>query len=468
MKKVVKICCFAALLLLLTFGIYRVLSFKDTMGLVGSSVRQLSYTEDNKIDVAFVGSSHVYSGVSPATLWNEFGIASFDMSVSGMDMFSEYYYIKHLLKTQSPRYVFVDVYSFTFLTHGVVENIYRNMLGIPFSKESIDLSNAYFKDNKGEEDKLSYILKWPIIHTRYKEVTYNDFKDVEFARYGRGERIIFEQEGVISAPAFEKYGCAELDDTRLKVLNDMKKLSEDNDFELIFCVIPYTVSETDAMYVNAVAKYAAENGLEFVNFGSYVDEMGIDFSKDSSDSLHLNTDGAEKLSRWIGNYLVSEKEINTHWGEDGYAFWDLDYAYLAHRRSVNFLAKIYMLGDSEGFFRTLNAIPGISYVVSASDDDIMELYSDTLELLDIGTYVSANEGVWIKVRGKDIRYVPLTAGVAEYAEFDELTSVKMLMTGEEIEVLIGSNNGNTRNKGISVAVYDNVDHRFVGLYLWDH
>lgn len=465
MKKGVKISCFVALAILLTFGVYKVLSFKDTMGLVGSSVTQLSYTEDNKIDVAFVGSSHVYAGVSPATLWNEFGISAFNMSVSSMDMFSCYYYTKHLLKTQSPKYVFVDLYSFTFLEHLVTENVYRNMLGMPLSSESYHLIDDYFTANGKKDERLSYILRWPIIHTRYKEVTYNDFMDVDFARYGRGERLVFENTGVIDVTDIAKYGVAELDDNRLKVLGDLKKLADDNNFELVLCVIPYTVGPEGGVYINAVEKYANENGIKFINFNLLMDEMGIDPVEDSSDSLHLNTVGAEKLSRWVGNYLL-EKGIDTHWGEDGYELWDLDYAYLAHRRSVDFLAKEYNLGDREGFFRTLNAIPGISYIVTVDEEEVSDQTIESLEMLGIDFVEAESGGVWVKARGTEIKHAQLTDGIAEYTDIDEITTAKVLRNGDEVEITIGNNNGHVGIGGTNIAVYDNINHKFVNCYFW--
>lgn len=51
-------------------------------------------------------------------------------------------------------------------------------------------------------------------------------------------------------------------------------------------------------------EYAAKHGLLYINFLELIDEVGIDFSKDTYDAgLHLNVTGAEKMSIYFGKIL---------------------------------------------------------------------------------------------------------------------------------------------------------------------
>lgn len=468
MKNLIKVCCFAAVLSLCICGAYKVLSLKDTMGLVGSSITQLEYTEDNMIDAVFVGSSHVFAGISPATMWNEFGIASFAMSVSGMDMDSTYYYLKNLLKTQSPKYVFVDIYSITFEKHAVEENLYRNMLSIPYSKNSYDLVNAYF--DKDDDSRWDYLLKWPIIHTRYKEINFNDFKDLDLARYGRGERVEFASTGSINLEYLDVSDVASLDDKRLNWLQSLKNLSYREDFELIFCVIPYSVSYADKSYLNAVRQFANENGITYLDFNETIDEIGLNYTGDCSDSYHLNAYGAEKLSRWIGTYLVNERGIPTHQGQDGYDYWIQDYAYLAHKMSVNHLKYLYDVGARDDFFRTLNGIPGISYIVSIDGGNIetYNRYVNVMGILEVERDDTMSGGVWFKLRGEKLQKLEFIEGKPYYADLDEINSVRIYRddNAEQTATLISNIQGTTNHYGMSISVYDNINHVFLGNFPW--
>lgn len=461
MKKVFKVLGFTVIFCLCFVYVYKVLSWKDTMGMVGSSVVQLDHTEDNIIDVAFVGSSHVFAGIHPRTLWNEFGLSTFDMSVSSMDMDSAYYYTKNMLKTQSPKYVFVDLYAITFEKHLSPGNLLRNMLSMPISKNSVDLVTSYFGDDK--ESAKDYLLRFPIMHTRYKELTFNDFKDMGYAIYGRGERYVLGDGGIIDLTFSSLEEVAELDEKRLNWLNSFKQLSEEENFKLIFCVIPYTVSYTDQQYINSAEQYCKENGIEFVDYNKITDSIGLDLQADSSDAQHLNDKGAEKLSRWIGTYLVYEEGLQTHMGQDGYEMWDQDAAYLDHLYSLNFLAQCYNVGEWQGYFRTINSIPGISYVISL-DGNWKE---KSQHLIDYMSYLGVSEeevgdgGVWVKVSGQELQKVAEANDTeVHYIDFDGLTTARIARSemAEKTEVKVGTALGMNDENGMNIIVYDNVKY----------
>lgn len=430
------------------------------MGQVGSSVKQLEYTEDNKIDVAFVGSSHVFAGIHPRTLWNEFGLATFDMSVSSMDMDSAYYYTKNMLKTQSPQYVFVDLYSITFEEHKVTGNLYRNMLNMPMSKNAVDLVTSYFGDDT--ESATEYLLRFPVIHTRYKEVTVHDFKNLGYAIYGRGERYVLGNGGIIDLSECSGVDAvAELDEKRINWLNDFKALSEEYNFNLVFCVIPYSATEEDQMYINAVEKYCSENNIEFYDYNKITTAIGLDLQADSSDALHLNDLGAEKLSRWIGTYLAYEVGLNTHMGEDGYEMWDQDAAYLDHLNSLNFLAECYYLGEWNGYFRTLDSIPGISYIISVEEgwQDVGKPLDEYMAKLGVSAEELGDGGVWVKVQGGELQKVADAYDTdIHYIDFDKYYTARIARAeaADLTAIMVGNSLGMNLDTGMNIIVYDNV------------
>ena len=81
---------FQGLIFLLLFGvgllgIYNVFKWKDTAGDYNSSMEQMYNLPDNIVDMAFFGPSVMYSGINPAILWKELGVASFNAAISGQD-----------------------------------------------------------------------------------------------------------------------------------------------------------------------------------------------------------------------------------------------------------------------------------------------------------------------------------------------------------------------------------------------
>jgi hypothetical protein len=87
-------------------------------------------------------------------------------------------------------------------------------------------------------------------------------------------------------------------------LDRMVELCKENDIELVLIkapsLYPYWYDEWEAQ----MEEYAARHGLLYINFLELVDEVGIDFSKDTYDAgLHLNVTGAEKMSIYFGKIL---------------------------------------------------------------------------------------------------------------------------------------------------------------------
>ena len=70
----------------------------------------------------------VYTSIYPAILWQDQGIAAFDMSVSEQDKNCSYYCLKELLKTQTPSVVCVEMYGLMFDSHSRKGDEYRNIL----------------------------------------------------------------------------------------------------------------------------------------------------------------------------------------------------------------------------------------------------------------------------------------------------------------------------------------------------
>ena len=56
-------------------------------------------SENDLIDIIFLGSSHCYCTIYPDVLWGNYGFSSFNLTVSAQDKDSTYYLLKEALKT---------------------------------------------------------------------------------------------------------------------------------------------------------------------------------------------------------------------------------------------------------------------------------------------------------------------------------------------------------------------------------
>ncbi len=325
----IKCLCFFAILGLLIIFAYRALKWKDTTGEYLSSVEQLYATPENLIDVVFVGSSHCYCGIHPYVLWRNYGIAAFDLAVSGQDKDSAYHDLVELYKTQSPSVIYVDLYALLFDRHDVEANVYRNYLSLRISSNSVALVNKYIE----EEDREAYYLRFPIIHTRYRELKKYDFLNYAPNLFGRGEYFEWDKNGSWSDPdALNDRTIVELSEKNRKWLEDVIALAEEHGSKIEFIVIPFAETRENQLILNAAEEMLSAGNYSFTNYNKMLNEVGIDLQNDFADVFHLNVYGAEKLTSYIGMELTEKYDLLDHRGDDRYWQWDEDLRWYENSR----------------------------------------------------------------------------------------------------------------------------------------
>lgn len=327
LPQIIKPVAFALLCALVLLFVYRTLSWKDTMGPYESSMQQLYATPPGLMDVVFAGTSHCYGGVNPDLMWEENGIAAFNMAVSGQDKASCVHHLREVMKTQRPRVVFVDIYAaaFEYSTHA--SNIYRNMLAMRTSRNSVSLVNEYIP----EGERTDYLLRWPIVHTRYRELGKYDFLSYPPSDFGRGFCIRFGVTPVTPAPDIYLSDLASpLTDSQKKFVDDLHALSAEYGFDLILMLLPLEMNMDMRKAFNAVFGYAETLGIPAMDLNHLREEIGYDYEADFLDADHLNIAGAEKTSRYLASYLDAHYDLPDHRGDAAYELWDKSASYNRH------------------------------------------------------------------------------------------------------------------------------------------
>ena len=465
MKKVIRGIVFLCITIITILGVYKVLRWKDTTGGYLSSTSQLYATENDLIDIVFLGSSHCYCGIIPDVLWGEKGYAAFGMTISGQDKDSTYYHLKETLKTQRPKVVCVELWGLTFDEHEVEGNVHRNMMAMDLSRNSVELIKAYVED---EESQMDYILRWPVVHTRYKEVEKYDFVPYEYSQYGRGAEMAYKIGwGQLPAEAIACDEASELTKANREWLENLYQLSEEEDFALVLFVAPTMLDVEQQKQMNAAKEFAKARGIEFFDFNKMTEEIGIDYSRDFSDSTHLNGYGAEKLTRYFGNYFENTYMLDDHRGEEEYYQWEQSYNFFVHTLQNKELLEI---SDVVNYCTALLELDGYTSLVSFEgtyEESTLDMkgYADALGLTDEqyelgGTFVI-----------KDGEITHLLDNISEESviyELNEYDSFKIqnkeLVTGKQggfYDVEFNMESVGSVINGVSVVVYDDVMKKII-------
>ncbi len=286
------------------------------------------YEKDrDTIDMLFIGTSVVHTGVDVNYLYHEYGFTSYDLSADQMAGSNIYYFLKEAVKYQSPKVIFVDVQS---LSHAD-----------SFQSASLHYSYDYMRQGI---DRIQGINEQPVsirsgnyfpfieYHSRWEELEETDFQYMFQDKLNmlNGYLIYMVSNDSPVPEAYEKtdktlselgYGRTE------ETLNKIVSFCREKGAECVLIRTPQSYSEKQARYCDALQKYTDENNIEFWNFNNYYDEIGIDFSTDFVDGQHLNLAGSRKFTAFMGKWISERFEYTDHRGAKGYEEWDAAYDY---------------------------------------------------------------------------------------------------------------------------------------------
>lgn len=305
--------------------------------------------EENTVDVLCLGSSHTYSNINPAVLWDEYGMASYDFAGSNQPLWNTYYYLKEALKYQTPELIVLDVYRVAeFMDYQDDARVAMNTFGLRYSKDWKEMLYASLEE---EDSYLDYLLRYPVYHARYQELKEKDFKayngdpnGAAYKGFNLNARSITEYEGFPYVSGIRDVGI--MTDKNQEYLEKILKLAEEKEIPLLLIAAPYMgISEEEKMLYNQVAGIAKKYDVNFVDFNERFLDIGFRPERDFAESSHLNYYGSEKFSRYLGNYIIKHYKITDRRGDERFDTWEANSEfYKKHAANVD-LAKTKDIGE---------------------------------------------------------------------------------------------------------------------------
>jgi len=308
-KKIISFVILILVVFTLAWLLQKLLMPKYMTKIVEGALISEYYEEKNKDhDVIFIGDCEVYENFSPITLWEKYGITSYIRGSAQQLIWHSYYILEDTLKYEKPDVVVFSVLSMMY--DKPQKEAYNRMSidGLPLSLTKIKMAKASMLP---EEDLITYIFPLLRFHSRWNELSEEDFKywfkKEQIAHNGYLMRVDVKPAG--SFPKPRKLADYRFGDICYDYLDKIVKLCKDNGIKLVLLkapsLYPHWYEEWDAQIVD----YAQKNDLLYINMLDHLDEIGLDYSTDTYDAgLHLNLSGAEKSSAFLGKIL--QKEFN--------------------------------------------------------------------------------------------------------------------------------------------------------------
>lgn len=301
----------------------RLLVPKYVDGIVEGAFVAEYYKEEKDFDVIFIGDCEVYENFSPIVLWEEYGINSYIRGSAEQYIWQSYYLLEDTLRYETPKVVVFNIQSLQF---DKSQNEAYNRMTLEGMEWSMTKVKAIQASMRPEEHFLDYVFPILRYHTRWSQLSATDvqylFDKKKVSHNGYYMRVDARPaENVPEGRILSDYSFGE---NAWKYLEKMTALCKEKGITLLLIkapsLYPYWYDEWEVQ----VEDYARKNDLRYINFLELTEEIGIDYNTDTYDAgLHMNLSGAEKLSHYLGRFLIEEEGLLDRRGEaDLSAAWE--------------------------------------------------------------------------------------------------------------------------------------------------
>lgn len=379
----------------------RILLLKSEDGI--EQMQSLYLQEDQTVDALLLGSSHIYCDVNTGILWDEYGISAFDLGGAEQPYWNNYYFLKEALKTQTPKVIVLDVTIPGIRSVDYQPEVWSvtNLYGMNWNRNRIEATRVSVP--KSSFNRL--MVPMNTMHTRYKELTKDDFVDsnrsINYKGFDLRERIVaFNRPDMSnvteSVPMKEK---------EEEYFRKIIALAGENNIPLLLVSVPFPVYEEAQKVYNYEFEIAEAEQVPYIDFnkGNYYDEIGIDFEKDFADEFHLNVSGNEKFSRYLGEYLAREYNLPDHRGDAKYKSWDVDADLQRAEANCANLGNAKEADEYLGLLNNQNYVTFVTLGSGAEDSEFLNEHRDELRELGL-TDEYCQSGMVLILSGGEVLY----------------------------------------------------------------
>lgn len=281
---------------------------------------------DKKYDVIFLGASTMKNDIYPLELYQNYGIAAYNLACGSQSITESYYLAKSAIEKYHPSLLVLDVfmvpYEGDYLTEGQLHFVTDALRGLDRWQIVNDIVP------KGQREQFLFELS--VYHDRWKELEEADFKKAQDITYGAKLNTTSKEIGDYTITTEKN----QLPEKSVDYLQKLAELCREQQVELLFVNLPVDFGARHGvmgdmkkmqMYYNAVSDFAAENRIGYWNYMNHIEDVELDPKKDYDGGYHLNIWGAEKLTDFMGRYITENYSLYDRRTDKEYDFIRADY-----------------------------------------------------------------------------------------------------------------------------------------------
>lgn len=326
LKTIIFICIF----LLCFFFAVRLVERKD------SKRKNASFFEvADEIDVLFLGSSHMINGVNPVQLYEDYGVASYNLGGHGNVLPVTYWTLVNALDYCDPSYVIVDTFMLEKDYHYVDqmmpvnsdserENSVGQLHGVldafPLSEHKYQAVRDLISDPELRKEFLFNFIRY---HSRWSSLETGDYTEmlhVNSSSYMGAEMRLNTDQRMDRYALIRPDEQMEQETVGKLYLRRILDLCRQRNIQVILVQIPYSAHPDYQRAANSAQIIADEYQIPYLNL-MYTEDL-IDIYSDLSSQTHLNARGAYKVTAYLGKILRDDLKVPDRRDDAGCKPWE--------------------------------------------------------------------------------------------------------------------------------------------------
>ena len=259
----------------------------------------------DRIDVVAIGNSNIYSGFSPMELWGTYGYAAYVSGEPRQQMASAVTLLEKYFETQKPKVVILETDEL------YTGNNHLNSVALSKLEDSVPVIKYH---NNWKTLRFSSLLRRPQ-HSYLSPMM--------------GQSVSTVVRGYDGGDYMRPCGKKEAIPTAAHIyLDKFRTLCAQHNVPLVLVSVPCAKSWSAARH-DAVAQYAEQYALPYLDLNTVCGKMNFDWKQDTGDGgTHLNASGARKVTLYLGDYLKAHYRLADRRQENDWSLWqknDLKY-----------------------------------------------------------------------------------------------------------------------------------------------
>jgi hypothetical protein len=280
------------------------------------------------VDVMFFGTSHIYAGIDPASLWRDRGLTSFVLAGPEQSMQVTEFWVREAFRHQHPKVIVVDALGMTYPSDKY--NASYNQMNVNYMPMTVNrLGAGLIATPLGHRTEVLVDL-WAY-HDRWRSLVTSDY-DVLHKQWGyeyyKGfiPLTLHRPVGDHPKPSSLTTASAAAVAYNLPALKSIAAECRKNDAQLLLLLTPaasalQTRAVLEAARAGVAVDYPEVRALDLAAPGAVPQ---LSFETDFFDPGHVTCRGAEKVAAPLALFLAHTYGLPDHSKDPRYAQWTAD------------------------------------------------------------------------------------------------------------------------------------------------